>query len=38
VPHDFPYGMGKYRRINNEIREQWFKSYDDTKLDMSGRK
>jgi ABC-type transport system substrate-binding protein len=37
VPHDFPYGMGKYRRINNETREQWFKSYDDTKLDMTGR-
>ncbi|MDF7798210.1 ABC transporter substrate-binding protein [Pontiellaceae bacterium B1224] len=37
IPHDFPYGMGKYRRVNTETREHWFDSYDDTKLDMTGR-
>lgn len=36
-PHDFPYGMGKYRRLNNGTREQWFKSYGETKLDMTGQ-
>ena len=36
VSHDFPYGMGKYRRVNTATREQWFKSYGKTKLDMTG--
>ncbi|MEN7973613.1 MAG: ABC transporter substrate-binding protein [Verrucomicrobiota bacterium] len=34
VSHDFPYGMGKYLRINNSVREAWFESYGETKLDM----
>ncbi|MCK5675576.1 MAG: hypothetical protein KAH99_01015, partial [Verrucomicrobia bacterium] len=36
--HDFPYGMGKYRRVNNNARKAWFESYGETKLDMTGRK
>ncbi len=38
VSHDFPYGMGKYRRVNNNARKAWFESYGETKLDMTGRK
>ncbi len=37
VSHAFPYGMGKYRRINPDVREAWFKKYGDNKLDMTGR-
>ncbi len=37
VPHDFPYGMGKYRRVNGETRRVWRESYGEKKLDMSGR-
>lgn len=36
-PHDFPYGMGKYRKINDEVRRQWRATYGDRKLKMSGR-
>ncbi|MEN8255352.1 MAG: ABC transporter substrate-binding protein [Verrucomicrobiota bacterium] len=36
VSHDFPYGMGKYRRSNNNVRKAWFESYGETKLDMAG--
>lgn len=37
VSHDFPYGMGKYRRVDNSVRKAWFESYGETKLDMTGR-
>ncbi|HEY5653702.1 MAG TPA: ABC transporter substrate-binding protein [Pontiella sp.] len=37
VSHDFPYGMGKYRRVSNAVREQWFESYGESKLNMRGR-
>jgi ABC-type transport system substrate-binding protein len=37
VSHDFPYGMGRYRRIDPALRQQWFKSYGDSKLDMTGQ-
>jgi len=37
VSHDFPYGTGKYRRVNNPVRKAWFESYGETKLDMTGR-
>jgi ABC-type transport system substrate-binding protein len=36
VSHAFPYGMGKYRRLNPEIYRQWVESYGDEKLDMKG--
>jgi ABC-type transport system substrate-binding protein len=35
--HAFPYGMGKYRRINSEVRHRWLESYSEEKLDMSGQ-
>jgi ABC-type transport system substrate-binding protein len=35
--HDFPYGMGVYRRVNNEVKQQWLNSYGDTKLDLRGQ-
>jgi len=34
--HAFPYGMGKYRRVNSEARREWLDSYGDEKLDMKG--
>ncbi|MBT8045767.1 MAG: hypothetical protein KJN67_01250, partial [Pontiella sp.] len=34
--HAFPYGMGKYRRINTAAREEWFRTYGDSKPDMTG--
>ena len=37
VPHDFPYGMGKYRRINNAMRDEWRSSYGEQRLDMTGQ-
>jgi ABC-type transport system substrate-binding protein len=37
VPHDFPYGMGKYRRVNEAARREWIDRYGDSKMDMSGR-
>jgi len=37
VPHDYPYGMAKYRRINPAVRKKWIESYGDKKLNMSGR-
>ncbi len=37
LPHDFPYGMDKYRRINSEARQAWRNAYGDQKLNMSGR-
>lgn len=36
VPHDYPYGMGKYRRVNRPARTEWFESYGEEKLNMSG--
>lgn len=35
--HDFPYGMGIYRRVNPVVKQQWFKSYGETKLDLRGQ-
>lgn len=35
--HDFPYGMAIYRRVNPEVKKQWFKSYGETKLDLRGQ-
>ena len=37
APHDFPYGMGKYRKINDGVRRQWRATYGDRKLKMSGQ-
>ena len=37
LPHDYPYGMNKYRRINSEVRKSWVESYGDEKLNMSGQ-
>lgn len=37
VPHDFPYGMGKYYRVDEAVRRAWRKSYGETKLNISGR-
>jgi ABC-type transport system substrate-binding protein len=37
VSHAFPYGMGKYRRINPAVREAWFKKYGESKLNITGR-
>jgi ABC-type transport system substrate-binding protein len=36
VSHAFPYGMGKYRRLNTQTRSDWLESYGDDKLDMRG--
>ncbi|MEI6891454.1 MAG: ABC transporter substrate-binding protein [Pontiella sp.] len=36
LPHDYPYGMGKYRRVNQQNRADWFKSYGAEKLNRSG--
>jgi ABC-type transport system substrate-binding protein len=36
IPHDYPYGMGKYRRTNTETRRQWLEAYGKDKLDMKG--
>ncbi|MDF7824870.1 ABC transporter substrate-binding protein [Pontiellaceae bacterium B12227] len=36
IPHDYPYGMGKYRRVNREVRSEWNASYGDKKMKMSG--
>lgn len=35
-PHAFPYGMGRYRRVDPAVREQWLKLHGDVKLDMKG--
>jgi oligopeptide transport system substrate-binding protein len=37
VPHDYPYGMDKYRRTNSEVRRKWIESYGEEKLNMSGQ-
>lgn len=37
VPHDFPYGMGKYYRVNEAVRRAWRTAYGETKLNISGR-
>lgn len=37
VFHNFPYGMDKYRRIDTKVRNKWFESYGDEKMNMSGR-
>jgi len=37
LPHDFPYGMDKYRRVNLDTRRAWRASYGKQKLNMSGK-
>ena len=37
LPHDFPYGMGKYHRSNDAARREWIRSLGGKKLNMSGR-
>jgi len=37
LPHDFPYGLDKYRRVNVDVRRKWFEEYTNKKLNMSGR-
>ncbi len=37
VSHDYPYGMGKYRRSNAAVRQAWLESYSDKKLNMTGQ-
>ncbi len=37
LPHDFPYGMGKYHRSNDAARQEWTRSFDEKKLNMSGK-
>jgi len=37
VPHDYPYGMSKYWRVNPKLKKQWFESYGDNKLGMAGQ-
>ncbi len=34
--HAFPYGMGKYRRVDMAAREAWLSTYGESKLDMKG--
>jgi ABC-type transport system substrate-binding protein len=36
-PHDFPYGMAKYRRVNSQKRRTWFDTHGKIKLEMTGR-
>lgn len=36
VAHDFPYGMGKYRRLNPTVRAAWRKKYKDERMNISG--
>ncbi|MFL2876826.1 MAG: ABC transporter substrate-binding protein [Pontiellaceae bacterium] len=36
VPHAFPYGMGKYRRINAGNRSDWLNLHESTTLDFGG--
>ena len=36
ISHDFPYGMGKYRRIDVKQRREWLKKYKNQKINMSG--
>lgn len=37
VPHDFPYGMGKYQRINRADEIEWNRTYGDKKMNISGQ-
>ncbi|VGO14600.1 Periplasmic oligopeptide-binding protein [Pontiella desulfatans] len=37
VSHDYPYGMGRFRRVNTATRSEWMKSYGKDKLDMAGQ-
>lgn len=37
LPHDFPYGMGKYHRSNDAARREWIRSLGGKKLNMSGK-
>jgi ABC-type transport system substrate-binding protein len=34
--HNFPYGMGKYRRIDDGIRSKWRDSYGAEEMNLSG--
>ena len=36
VPHAFPYGMGKYRRIDAGNRSEWLNVHESTTLDLGG--
>lgn len=36
VPHAFPYGMGKYRRINAGNRSEWLDVHESTTIDLGG--
>lgn len=36
VPHDFPYGLGKYRRLNPEVRAEWRRKYGKERMKISG--
>jgi ABC-type transport system substrate-binding protein len=38
VPHDFPYGMTKYRRLNPTVRAEWRAKYSKQRMDISGGK
>ena len=33
-PHAFPYGMGKYRRIDAGNRSEWLNVHESTTLDL----
>jgi oligopeptide transport system substrate-binding protein len=35
--HSFPYGMSKYRRINDEVRAAWRRQYGDQEINMAGQ-
>lgn len=36
TPHDYPYGMAKYRRTNVEVRREWMETFGRKKLDIGG--
>lgn len=36
LPHDYPYGMEKYHRVNRAARSAWNTSYGEEKLNLSG--
>jgi len=36
-PHDFPYGMGKYYRVNPAVWQDWKRENSEQKLNISGR-
>lgn len=36
VSHDFPYGMGKYRRLDPTVRADWRTKYSKQRMNISG--